>query len=152
MATGRIRTLRGEEAAGRIDVDVEGDLHVRCDPGLAAEALAEVLKNALHFSPPGETVRMRAVSAPPDRVRYEIEDRGQGIAEYILETAIDGVLPESANEDSGVRHRAWPADGEGDRRPPCRPFRHHVGAGTWRRGVSQLSVGVATEREIIRSL
>ncbi len=104
MAMSRIHTLRGEEAGRRIDVDVQGDLHVRCDPGLAAEALAEVLKNALQFSPPGADVRMRAVSAPPDRIRYEIEDRGQGIAEYVLETAIDGVLPESAAKkaDSGT--------------------------------------------------
>jgi len=100
MATGRIRTLRGEEAGHRIDVAVEGDLHVRCDPGLAAEALAEVLKNALQFSPPGEGISMRAVGAPPDRVRFEIEDQGQGIAEYILETAIDGVLPESATKSA----------------------------------------------------
>jgi CheY-like chemotaxis protein len=96
MALSRIHTLRGEQAAGRIAVEAESDLQVRCDPGLAAEALAEVLKNALQFSPSGEAVHMRAVSAPPDRIRYEIEDRGQGIAEYVLEAAIDGVLPESA--------------------------------------------------------
>jgi len=100
MAVERIRVLRGEDVAARIGVDVAGDLRVFCDPGLSAEALAEVLKNALKYSPPDTPVALRAVDAPPDRVRFEIEDRGPGIAEYVLEAAIDGVLPESTGRTS----------------------------------------------------
>jgi len=96
MAVARVAALRGTEAAARIAVSAPAELRLFCDPGLVTEALTEVLKNALRFAPPEGAVWMRAVAAPPDRVRFEIEDQGPGIADYMLEAAIDGVLLEPA--------------------------------------------------------
>jgi two-component system, sensor histidine kinase and response regulator len=97
MAAERVRDLQGPRAADRIAIDAPGSLRVSCDPGAAAEALAEVLQNALRFSPSDGPVRMRVIDAPPNRVRFEIADPGPGIPDYVLEAAIDGVLPESTS-------------------------------------------------------
>lgn len=94
MAIDRLSAFRENDAAGRLTLDAPEALKVSCDPGLAAEALAEVLRNALTFSPPGSPVLLRAVDAPPDRVRFEVADRGPGIPDRVLDAASEGVLPE----------------------------------------------------------
>lgn len=99
LAAGAVRTVgaaEGLEAAERIETYASEQLDALCDPDLVVEALAEILRNALTASPPHERVRFKIVDAPPSRVRFEIEDRGQGIPEYILESGIADLSPDPA--------------------------------------------------------
>jgi CheY-like chemotaxis protein len=89
-----LRRTAGVEAAERIEVFASEPLQVLCDENLVADALAEILQNALSASPPSKKVELRIVDAPPDRVRFEIKDSGAGIAEYRLELGIDELAPE----------------------------------------------------------
>jgi two-component system, sensor histidine kinase and response regulator len=77
------------ESAAEIALSGAKDLSIACDRQLATEALTEILTNALRFAP-SEGVRLRVVAAPPDRVRFEVEDRGPGIPEHVLEAATAG--------------------------------------------------------------
>lgn len=78
----------GAEAAKMVElIDPDGP-RVLCDRVLAREALAEVLANAVRVSPPGRPVKLRIIGSP-DSVRFEIEDTGPGIPEYLLETGLD---------------------------------------------------------------
>jgi heavy metal sensor kinase len=78
------------EAAGLFDVLIEekslsfvfeGDEHaeVEADRMVLTQALANVIHNAVKYSPVGETVSVRIRSGDPDRVTVEIQDRGPGI-------------------------------------------------------------------------
>jgi CheY-like chemotaxis protein len=71
----------GGAAAANVEVSGGEDLHIACDHDLAIEALAEILKNAIRFSPPGRKAHVRIVAAPPHRVRFEIVDFGPGMPE-----------------------------------------------------------------------
>jgi signal transduction histidine kinase len=84
----------GPGAADRIEIVAPEELELVCDGDLVGEALAEILKNALRASPPQARVRLGIVNAPPDRVRFEIGDAGQGISEYLLECGIENLAPE----------------------------------------------------------
>jgi CheY-like chemotaxis protein len=75
-----------------------GGRTVACDRMLAAEALAEVLKNALCFSPPGLDVFL-SVAEGAERVRFEVADRGPGIPEHLLERGIEALAPALARRD-----------------------------------------------------
>ena len=88
-AIDRIEAKLGADASARIEYSGGGSLEVECDRSLAADALTEVLENALAFSPTEQKVRMGIVAAPDGRVRYEIEDRGPGIPEHILERGFE---------------------------------------------------------------
>ena len=74
----------GIDAAARIELAGAVDRELFCDRRLAAVALSEVLQNALAYSPADKKVKMTVVEAPPDRIRFEIEDRGPGIPEDML--------------------------------------------------------------------
>jgi CheY-like chemotaxis protein len=84
-AIARIGTSFGPDTAARIEVRGEDGLELYCDRALAAEALYEILANALAASPRGQPVSVAVVAAPVDRVRFEIADRGPG-----LPTALPG--------------------------------------------------------------
>jgi signal transduction histidine kinase len=90
-AVERIRVARGPGEAARIRLAGALDREVTCDRGLVMEALAELLTNALIFSPTGAEVVLSVVAAGPDRVRFEIADRGAGIPEHLLEQGIEAV-------------------------------------------------------------
>jgi CheY-like chemotaxis protein len=75
----RIGRAFGSDAAARIEVRGQSGLELHCDRALAAEALYEILANALAASPPGQPVSLATVAAPVDRVRFEIADRGPGL-------------------------------------------------------------------------
>jgi CheY-like chemotaxis protein len=97
----KIEATLGAEASSRIDFSGCHSLEVECDRSLAADALAEVLENALAFSPSPQRVRMGIVAASDGRVRYEIEDRGPGIPEHILERGFESFR--SGSGASGAR-------------------------------------------------
>jgi signal transduction histidine kinase len=78
-AIARIGTALGPATAARIEVRGPEGLELYCDRALAAEALYEILANALAASPPGQPVGIAVVAAPMDRVRFEVADRGPGL-------------------------------------------------------------------------
>ena len=76
---GRALVSLGDRAAGVI-VDVPDSLpRVHVDPALAERAVANVVDNALAWSPPEESVRVEAASVG-NRVVLRVIDRGPGIA------------------------------------------------------------------------
>jgi CheY-like chemotaxis protein len=95
----KVKASVGSAAMERIEVQVPDGLEVTCDRVLAGEALCEMLENALVFSPPNRRVRIGAVDVPPDRVRFEIEDRGPGIPEDFLDDRF-GASPAEAHRPS----------------------------------------------------
>jgi signal transduction histidine kinase len=62
---------------------------VLCDRRLATEALIEILKNAIRFTPPAEKVGFRVVAVGGDRVRFEIEDRGPGVPDQLMDAGLE---------------------------------------------------------------
>ncbi len=75
---GRALVSLGDRAGGVV-VDVPDSLpRVRVDPALAERALANVLDNALAWSPPEQAVRVEA-AVVGDRVMLRVIDRGPGI-------------------------------------------------------------------------
>ena len=71
-----------ERRGVRIEVGPAAEGAVRADRARAAEALANLLDNALRHSPPGTSVRLGAVAdggAEGAAVRFEVRDEGPGI-------------------------------------------------------------------------
>jgi len=70
------------EAADRVYVDTaaESDLTGHWDPDLLERVIANLVSNALKFSPPDQSVRVTLVSSP-DSVTWSVTDHGIGIAE-----------------------------------------------------------------------
>lgn len=87
---------------GRIDVGPVEDMALTCDRGLVAEALAHVLENALVFSPLSQRVRVSAVAAADRQLRFEVEDRGPGIPEDMLDAGFKPFVRRTA-KGSGNR-------------------------------------------------
>jgi two-component system sensor histidine kinase KdpD len=76
---GRALVSLGDRAAGVV-VDVSDTLpHVCADPALLERAVANVVDNALSWSPPNQPVRLEA-GCVRDRVVLRVIDRGPGIA------------------------------------------------------------------------
>jgi len=71
--------LAGLTQAERVEVDVEETLpRVRADAALLERAIANVVENAIAWSPPGMSVRVEACVAQ-QRVDLHVVDRGPGI-------------------------------------------------------------------------
>ena len=87
----------------RVDLGPVDEYLLTCDRGLVAEALAHVLENALAFSPPQQRVRISAVGTADRQVRFEIEDRGPGIPEDMLDA---GFKPFVRRTSKGSGQRA----------------------------------------------
>jgi two-component system sensor histidine kinase KdpD len=76
---GRALVSLGDRAGGVV-VDVPDSLpRVHVDPALAERAIANVVDNALAWSPPEQSVRVEAATLA-DRVVLRVVDRGPGIA------------------------------------------------------------------------
>lgn len=58
----------------------EDDLTLHSDPDIVAQILDNLLTNAIKFSPPGKTVRLKG-SRSGHQVRIDVEDEGVGIPE-----------------------------------------------------------------------
>jgi len=66
-------------AGALVDIDVAESLpRVAVDPGLLERAVANIVENALRFSPPDQPVRIEA-GAVAGRVDLRVVDRGRGI-------------------------------------------------------------------------
>jgi CheY-like chemotaxis protein len=92
----------GRGAAERVELQVAARQEVLCDHALVVEALEEVLANALINSAAGERVRFSVVDAPQERVRFEIEDRGSGIPDHMLEAGFEAFASHGGTEERGI--------------------------------------------------
>jgi two-component system, OmpR family, sensor histidine kinase KdpD len=73
------RALQAGTAGDRVELDVPPELPaVIADAGLLERVVANVIENALRYSPAGEQVRV-AASAHADMVELRVVDRGPGI-------------------------------------------------------------------------
>lgn len=102
QAVQAVRERLGSEAVSRIDLHVDAQQEVFCDRALAIEALEEVLTNALANSPATAKVQFKVVDAPHDRVRFEVQDRGSGLPERMLEGDFEPFVTEEG-EAHGLR-------------------------------------------------
>jgi two-component system sensor histidine kinase KdpD len=86
IAAGRVgiddvvgRALAHVDAGARVELDVPSTLpEVEVDAGLLERVIANLIDNALRYSPPRETVRV-AASAHRDTVELRVIDRGPGV-------------------------------------------------------------------------
>ena len=69
------QTLRGRE----LRTDIDRDVPVRLDPRLTATALAHLLENASHYSPPGMPIDVSA-RLSDDELMLQVRDHGPGLA------------------------------------------------------------------------
>jgi len=88
---------------GKVDIDVPADLpEVYADAGLLERVIANLVQNALRYSPDGQPVRI-AGSAHGDHVELRVIDRGPGIPPDSVPTIFE---PFQRSDDSS-------ADGSG---------------------------------------
>lgn len=64
-----------------VDLELAPDLgEAVIDPPKLSDVFANLLNNAIKFTPDGGTIRFAARPEPPELVRFEVSDRGVGIA------------------------------------------------------------------------
>ncbi|HEY2551795.1 MAG TPA: DUF4118 domain-containing protein [Streptosporangiaceae bacterium] len=81
--------LRGLDADGQVALQVPDGLPlVSTDPGLLERVLANLLANALAYSPPGRPPVLRA-RAEDDSVLLEIVDHGRGVPDELKESIFE---------------------------------------------------------------
>jgi CheY-like chemotaxis protein len=76
-------TLRNARLDLELDVPDE-PLPVRGDPMRLSQALANLLQNAVKFTPPGGSVRVRSRHTVDGRIELSVRDSGQGIGPDVL--------------------------------------------------------------------
>ncbi len=87
----------------RVVVDLPPDLpHLEADGGLLERVVANLLENAVRYSPPGENVRLSA-SAHAAAVQIRVADRGPGIPEDERDRVF---APFQRREDHATRYSA----------------------------------------------
>jgi two-component system sensor histidine kinase CpxA len=78
--------FEAQEKGTRVDLARAANLSVPGDPSLLRSAVENVLRNAVHFSPPGTAVEvvLRADTASPNEAIISIQDHGPGVPEQDL--------------------------------------------------------------------
>ncbi|HEU5021710.1 MAG TPA: ATP-binding protein [Bryobacteraceae bacterium] len=74
------------EAAGHscnLALDIRGEITVTGDEELLRRAIENVIRNAIRYSPEGETIDVRLIAAA-DAAKVEVRDRGPGVPEKQL--------------------------------------------------------------------
>jgi two-component system sensor histidine kinase GlrK len=103
----QVEAQRLQWKANQLSVQVEGEpVLAAVDSEKLGAAIANLLSNAIRFSPPGGTIRTR-LSAQPGAVRIDIEDAGPGVApgdrERIFEPFYRGERqPQDALRGTGI--------------------------------------------------
>ena len=86
-AVARVAPLVGDRP---VEVALATPPAIRADPVLLDEALANLLDNAVHHTPPGTRIRLAAAELPDEPyVRLTIEDSGPGVPDDALERLFD---------------------------------------------------------------
>ena len=83
LLTRSLERTRGRLGARRLDVDLAAS-PVHADPVFVDEAVANVLDNAVKYTPDGSRILIAARDLAPERVRLTIEDDGPGVPDDAL--------------------------------------------------------------------
>src|SRR6185503_4882027 len=85
-----IELYRGEAAHKQITLvpELAKDVRVPCDPGRVAQALGNVLGNAIKFCRPGDRIAVQ-LGLDRDAVQIVVADTGPGIAEPEIQLIFD---------------------------------------------------------------
>lgn len=98
---GDLYSALAEESGLRFVLEVTGDLSIRGDRELIQQAVANLLDNAIKYSPPGGTVVL-AAERTPDGLQISVTDSGPGIPPEDLERATERFYRgEAARHTSG---------------------------------------------------
>lgn len=80
---------RAQRAGVRVQVHADDALPVLAgERFLLRQMLANLVDNAIDFSPPGSVVEVR-VGADPDGLRLQVSDRGSGVPDYAVERVFE---------------------------------------------------------------
>ncbi|HEX6038000.1 response regulator [Longimicrobium sp.] len=74
-------SVRAEREGARVAVEAPAGLSVRADEGMVRRVLGNLIGNALRHGGAGVSVRLSAVPAEGDGVKFTVADNGPGIAE-----------------------------------------------------------------------
>lgn len=91
-----------------IKIEITGDSAaiVRGEAFLVEQAVANVLQNALEFSPRGSTIRATVDTAAGNTVRLTVEDQGPGVPDYALPQVFERFYslkrPDTGKKSSGL--------------------------------------------------
>lgn len=106
-----LRTRLSQERAGQfqLEVEVPDDLVVHADVGRFEQVMANLVDNAVKYSPKGGTVRVRAHRQEDGRIAIEVSDTGVGIRPDELERLFERFsrLPTMARSTSGTGLGLW---------------------------------------------
>jgi signal transduction histidine kinase len=93
---------QAEERNVALELDLEpGVPRVLADPDRVQQALANLVANALRFSPPGSTVTLGAHDAGAGEVALTVQDRGPGIPAADLPRLFDRFWQASRHDRTG---------------------------------------------------
>lgn len=85
--------------------EVGEELMVRGDPFLLHQAVANLVQNAIDFSPPGGIIDLRSVASGP-AVTLTVDDQGPGIPEYAREKVFERFYslkrPDTGKKSTGL--------------------------------------------------
>jgi two-component system sensor histidine kinase KdpD len=88
LVAGSLDRLRRRMGDRPLEVDL-GAPPVEVDPTFLGEAVANVVENALKYTPPGTALRVSAAGLDTETVRLTIEDAGPGVPEGSLGRLFD---------------------------------------------------------------
>jgi two-component system sensor histidine kinase KdpD len=83
LLTRAVESTRSRLGNRQLDVDIRAAT-VSADPVFVDEAVANILDNAVKYTPDGARIRVTAREADPDIVRLTIEDDGPGVPDELL--------------------------------------------------------------------
>ncbi|TSA30232.1 MAG: DUF4118 domain-containing protein [Bacteroidetes bacterium] len=80
-----VNSLKQEWREHQVKLDIREDLPlIRADIGLLTQALTNVVRNAIAYTPPGSEIRIDALQGPQGGVEIRVLDLGQGIPDYAI--------------------------------------------------------------------
>ena len=96
-----VARLAAEDKKIELRVEAADDLTVDADPKRLAQAITNLVLNAIKFSGTGTCIVLRGLSPSPDTTRIEVEDQGVGIPEGELEGIFDPFRQGRAGQQAG---------------------------------------------------
>jgi len=90
-----------------LEINSPSDLKFHCDQNLFLTALANLLENAIHYSPPQGTIKITATQdSNSNQITIVIQDEGTGIPDYALPRVFERFYsigkPNSSQKSSGL--------------------------------------------------
>ena len=90
----------------RLTLQIEDNVKVQGDRLLLYQAIANLIQNAIEFSPAGGQIQVRCETVDDDILKLIVEDHGVGIPEYATVKVFDKFFslqrPDSGNKSTGL--------------------------------------------------